>query len=445
MAHFVFVVMTSMASIVAGESFGRNGNAMQTAREWLRTHQDPGDEAGMAELKATNPDAYAMVNALLTKRSLGLLKTRHPLAQMNPADGADAASDSPQAEPKAEMTAPDMEVQVPSVPKHHDFMNWKPVSDDQVVSNVLGMVGSLKGGTAPQSPEVVATAVENVRAPPVPMPEPAAQPQIQSVSVQPPEVQSKLPQPQQQPQHHASVLSFDWGNTYAGLSAKKIDTQTPEVKAQAMEAPAQQAEITSPDVSVEVPTASNHHDFLNWKPPDDAQMVSNVLGMVAGLTRHNVPQAAASPEEDAQGAPVKVEELRALPKIQPDAEERAQPVAQAQSLPQPQKQSPHHASVLSFDWGNTYAGFESKRNDAQSAAASPVMKTPVQQDSSTNPYLKGIDFTNELSPSTMSQVSENSYLKSVDFNNVSPPKPRSAITAKDIGGPSKLTSFNWYN
>merc|ERR1719440_328290 len=49
------------------------------AREWLRTHEDP-DEAGMEELKTTNPDAYAIVQALITKKSLGLLNPKHPNA-----------------------------------------------------------------------------------------------------------------------------------------------------------------------------------------------------------------------------------------------------------------------------------------------------------------------------------------------------------------------------
>merc|ERR1719265_2201991 len=49
----------------------------------------------MAELKATNPDAYAVVNALLTKKSLGLLNSRHPTASMNPTDATDSALVSP--------------------------------------------------------------------------------------------------------------------------------------------------------------------------------------------------------------------------------------------------------------------------------------------------------------------------------------------------------------
>merc|ERR1719262_1262921 len=51
------------------------------AREWLKTYgeEDP-DQAGMDELRQTNPDAYAIVQALITKKSLGLLNPKHPNA-----------------------------------------------------------------------------------------------------------------------------------------------------------------------------------------------------------------------------------------------------------------------------------------------------------------------------------------------------------------------------
>merc|ERR1719160_1466196 len=74
-------------------------SALQTAGEWFRAHQVPqgdgGDQAGMAELKATNPEAWAVVNALLTKKSLGLLNSHHPSASMS-SDAASAPLDSAQ-------------------------------------------------------------------------------------------------------------------------------------------------------------------------------------------------------------------------------------------------------------------------------------------------------------------------------------------------------------
>merc|ERR1719262_1674155 len=65
------------------DSLEKNGlNAMVLrAREWLKTYsgEDP-DQAGMEELRQTNPDAYAIVQALITKKSLGLLNPRRPNA-----------------------------------------------------------------------------------------------------------------------------------------------------------------------------------------------------------------------------------------------------------------------------------------------------------------------------------------------------------------------------
>jgi len=336
MAYFKITTVLSMVALVSSDSSSNEimqklsllektgefrESALKKAGEWFQAHQDPqgdaGDQAGMKELKASNPEAWAVVNALLTKKSLGLLNSRHPTASMSPSDRPDAPLDSPQAEPQATFTAPQAQAAAPRV-------------------------------VAPQ-----------VAAPELDVP---------------------------------------------GAAESEVD----------------------------VPV--KHHDFLHWKPADDEQMVSKVLGMAAELTGKggSVAQASetvASPPKNIQATAVKAED----PPAQPQA--------------QPEQQPQHHASVLSFDWGNTYAGFETQ-HDTRSSSASPPLK--ARQDLSTNPYLKGIDFSSELGPSTMSQVAENSYLKSVNLNggnieSMSKPHPKGAITAKDIGGPNKLTSFSWYN
>merc|ERR1719316_826512 len=98
-------------SSLARSSIKREGlNTMVLrAREWLRTHEDP-DQAGMDELKQTNPDAYAIVQALITKKSLGLLNPKHPNAfgGYNDAPGRGTMStvvvDDPPAVPVAAVT-----------------------------------------------------------------------------------------------------------------------------------------------------------------------------------------------------------------------------------------------------------------------------------------------------------------------------------------------------
>lgn len=348
MGHFSITIILSLAAVassISSDQFMQKLNdwqmlsaqeeadtfsneALQEADAWLRAHEDdPGDEAGMAELKATNPEAYAVVNALLTKKSLGLLNSRH-----HPLDMADSQMNSPQTETQAAYQAPAVVPEAPAV-------------------------------AVPAAPE-------------------------------------------------------------------EVDP---------------------------IPPVSGHHDFLNWKPANDEEMVSNVLGMVAGLTNgKSVPHASA-----AAAAPVKkiqAEDLPTQPQPQPEtlpdvqaaeapAQPQFQPEAQVQPKAQPQSKPQHRASALSFDWGNTYAGFQSKHENAETASSSPLQKAPPQQDLSNNPYLKGIDFSSELPQSTISQVAENSYLKSVNLNGGDTPQPQKKkdVTADDIGGPNKLTKFNWYN
>jgi hypothetical protein len=144
--------------------------AADAARLFLRKHagQPPqGDD--LAELNKENPEAYALVKALLTKRSLGLLNPRHPTASFA-APSAEAQQDQ-QSEQGPEVfakfaspgelanhgvasAAPQVAVPYAEVQPaaHHDWMNWKPqnsgMNDEQMVQNVLGAVAELKGKKA---------------------------------------------------------------------------------------------------------------------------------------------------------------------------------------------------------------------------------------------------------------------------------------------------------
>lgn len=137
------------------------------AREWLRTHEDP-DQAGMDELKATNPDAYAIVQALITKKSLGLLNPKHPNAfggyQEAPGKGV-MSTEIVDPQPEVPVAALATQTQQTS---HQDFFNWKPhEDDDSMVSNVLGEVASLKNGAPVSSvDEAVSAPVKSTQAQP---------------------------------------------------------------------------------------------------------------------------------------------------------------------------------------------------------------------------------------------------------------------------------------
>merc|ERR1719463_866419 len=134
---------TSIASSALARSSLHEGlnKMVLRAREWLRTHENP-DEAGMEELKATNPDAYAIVQALMTKKSLGLLNPRHPNAfgGYQGAPGAKGTMSTVTVEAPPQVSAVSTETQVTS---HSDFFNWKPHDDDDsMVSNIEGGVAS---------------------------------------------------------------------------------------------------------------------------------------------------------------------------------------------------------------------------------------------------------------------------------------------------------------
>lgn len=147
-------------------------SAANEARLFLRKHADkPPQQDELAELRGANPEAYAIVKALLTKRSLGLLNPKHPTAsfapetaeQQKPADGPEVftnmmrpgeleAAQAHQEAPAAQ--APKVALPYANVQPaaHRDFMNWKPqdsaASDDAMVQNVLGAVAELKGKKA---------------------------------------------------------------------------------------------------------------------------------------------------------------------------------------------------------------------------------------------------------------------------------------------------------
>jgi hypothetical protein len=142
-------------------------NAAAKAKYFLQRHTADAPNADeLAELKNQNPEAYALVNALLTKRSLGLLDPKHPTASFTKVDEKSTSEDqgpeafakfaspgelaahSQQAASAAPVDVPYAAVQ--SAPAHRDWLNWKPQSsadnDEAMVQNVLGAVAELKGG-----------------------------------------------------------------------------------------------------------------------------------------------------------------------------------------------------------------------------------------------------------------------------------------------------------
>jgi len=216
------------SSSLARTSIKREGlNTMVLrAREWLRAHEDP-DQAGMEELKATNPDAFAIVQALMTKKSLGLLNPRHPNAfggyQDAPGSKGTMSTTVVDSEPQVPVAAVSTETQHAS---HSDFFNWKPHEDDDaMVSNVLGEVASLKNGAPSSSLEKAASSPAEV-APPQPEPQ-----KIEPVKVAPVVKSATASMSQENSylnsaglEHQQAASIHEHGNALAGFSWNDDDS-----------------------------------------------------------------------------------------------------------------------------------------------------------------------------------------------------------------------------
>jgi len=176
MRSFVFAAVAAVAA-------GATAKAEVSARVWMLDHANPNNDE-LSELRAENPDAYALVKALLTKRSLGLLDPKHPTASFSkPAPEEDnhavgaavyakfATTDKERqalagSEPAYDTSTVEDEVVTPAPSSgSHDWLNWKPsdsaANDDAMVKNVLGSVAGLVGKkAAPPAPSQSAGALD---------------------------------------------------------------------------------------------------------------------------------------------------------------------------------------------------------------------------------------------------------------------------------------------
>jgi len=160
---------------VAAVAVGTTAKAEVKARVWMLDHADPNTDE-LVELKNENPDAYALVKALLMKKSLGLLDPKHPTASFSkPAPHSDDGDHAVGAAVYEKFATTDKEKQAleaSAVPYdtaemsavapsessgNKDWLNWKPAdsaaNDDAMVKNVLGSVAGLMGSKpAPSAP-----------------------------------------------------------------------------------------------------------------------------------------------------------------------------------------------------------------------------------------------------------------------------------------------------
>lgn len=99
-------------------------------------------ESELEEVRAADPSAYAIVKALLAKRSLGLLDPKHP-SQMR---------QKPVSIEEEDAAPVEVEAPIAAKPSSGGWLNWKPASadaDEEMVSNLLGQVPGAAQAAAP--------------------------------------------------------------------------------------------------------------------------------------------------------------------------------------------------------------------------------------------------------------------------------------------------------
>lgn len=245
MAMMARLILAVMVAMVAGSSFmgtSLERSAEVRAKKWLADNNNP-DEAGMNDLKMSDPSAFAVVQALLAKQQLGLLDPNHPSAsfQAGPAhhqrsfaeeaaengltsNGAATASEAPAPVALTSTEVSSGSSPYPSVGSAiRDPFSFHPQDkDDEMVQSVLGAVDELKSsgrvghgassGSVSSSASLVSSNSYMAT-------------QVQQTSQQTAQQTSEQTKPA-----HMGPWSFDWGNTYAGTSNR--GTPVEQAKAQ---------------------------------------------------------------------------------------------------------------------------------------------------------------------------------------------------------------------
>jgi len=385
---YVRIVLLAILAAPAGAS---SVSAYSAAQEWLQSHSGAPDE--LAELKSANPEAFAIVNALLTKRSLGLLNNKHPTASLTDSEQHPTASltDSergPQAFANlaspgeiqaarpahamlAESAAPQVELPYANVKSsHHDWLNWKPKAsgaDEAMVANVLGMVGGMKGAAAASEPEPSAPAVTESLS-------------ETSEAVAAPVATESAPQ----------AVSSGWGSIGAMLGLKKKTQKKAVPQVASYDAPSQPV-FRAPareQAVVQKPAQQDWNAVEKMKQNNDDKAVSSLLNMVAQLKgkkadkllkKHHVEENALAGDLAAWGD--NTEEASSAPVESTSATEISAPVIAPAAIAQPSAPVvPEAAPEKESSWGSIggMLGVHKKPHHV----AAPVETAPASASSS---------------------------------------------------------------
>mmetsp|Transcript_64066 Transcript_64066/g.172160 ORF Transcript_64066/g.172160 Transcript_64066/m.172160 type:complete len:311 (+) Transcript_64066:43-975(+) len=174
------VKVVGLLLVTGCSALSTSATSKAQAAAWLRSHAAPQqDELG--ELKTVNPMAYAIVQALLTKRSLGLLDPRHPSpsfaapppqhddGEMSGVEAFAKIAQESGEKPKADLAYPD----APAAPSRQNWLSWKPT---QSAADDASVVDSVASAEPPAAPAPEASTPPAQSAPPAQEALPAAQP-----------------------------------------------------------------------------------------------------------------------------------------------------------------------------------------------------------------------------------------------------------------------------
>jgi len=286
------------------------------AKMWMKSHMmfnqkthqydrnDPsGDEAGMQDLKNSDPNAFAIVQALLTKQSLGLLDPNHPSVKFGgaaapkkhksfqeEAEEAGLTQDTPssavtsQMEMGSSMPYPSVGASsaapYPEVRASHNPWNYKTThSDDELVNSVLG--DEAAAPAQPQSDPLSLSAMTAQYTAPV-----------QAAPAQPVEQYAAPVQAAPVPlqAQAAGIPNLNWGNPMTGSSE---------------EAPAAPASQASPAAEPEQADSTDMLSLSAVRSQEESRM-----GITESATRFAAPVAPSQPAPVANVQPAPVEEVR---------------------------------------------------------------------------------------------------------------------------------------
>eukprot|EP00746_Dinoflagellata_sp_MGD_P160749 gnl/MRDRNA2_/MRDRNA2_87646_c0_seq1.p1 gnl/MRDRNA2_/MRDRNA2_87646_c0~~gnl/MRDRNA2_/MRDRNA2_87646_c0_seq1.p1 ORF type:complete len:727 (+),score=204.54 gnl/MRDRNA2_/MRDRNA2_87646_c0_seq1:58-2238(+) len=246
--------------LVLGAAAGRLGastSAEARAKVWLRQHQSP-DAQGLDDLKNSDPNSYAIVQALLMKQQAGLLDASNPGGFHH--EEHQSAADIMRSAPSIEGASSSMSELAVSAPvTHASFSHGNPwafkakASDDDALSIITG-------GSAPSSADDA----------PQPISEVAVSAPVQRRSFSPPARDSEEQEERAALNKDNSVLSILGGNLPD--EPRSASRRVSEV---AIAAPVRRAEYTPPVQQAEY-SRGNPLAFNAKKADDD------IMAMVGG-------------------------------------------------------------------------------------------------------------------------------------------------------------------